>query len=635
MVARARALLHLALLARAATQPLYVLNGSAFAALLDEDLPFALDALPFFESADARLTEAFYFRARLLKYHVRATNVSAAPYVITEFAPDVPWAGRANAIPCAAGHHLAEARWLRGANGTAIADSAAAWWMSNLPGVKLNYFTWHAHAILRRLEVTGLAAGLPAVAALLPNATDIGARFLAGELPPGAAFDADNGCVWNSPGNEGEENAISGPGCRPLVQALLFGEARALSALCGFAGNASCAAAFAARADAFQAALLRLWSAELGTFATLQGGAPAPPAPPAPPGFTPARRDIFCCDQAPCAGGHSRFLYEGADAAPACFARCAAFPQGRCHFATLASEPWCQLAEFCNATNPWAGGSSETYAYAPPGAAARALADVRELASLSSPWYFNAIPAVNASVFGVAWEAAFDPDGFAGPFGVRTAEKRHPGYTCRPGSCCEWSGPVWPFETAKLLTAAVEVLQSPALAAAVPALTRARFNALLADYASQHLNTTWWISDGANTRANVSEVEAAGLFFKGLGRAWLAEAGCAEDAQWTDAWREGYRYLHSSFIDIVATGVAGLRPAAASARALTVAPLQAGDAAVPWWCFDGAVVGGHIVTVFWDAAGARYGRGKGLSVLLDGVLAAHADSVEAVLTVPL
>ena len=51
------------------------------------------------------------------------------------------------------------------------------------------------------------------------------------------------------------------------------------------------------------------------------------------------------------------------------------------------------------------------------------------------------------------------------------------------------------------------MLQSPALAAAVPALTRVRFGALLADYAVQHLNTTWWISDGANTRANVSEVE--------------------------------------------------------------------------------------------------------------------------------
>ena len=398
----------LSLLPSTSPQPLYVLNASDFSAVLGEDFPWALDTYPFFESSDANLTLAYYFRLRVLKYHIQATNVSALPYVITEFSPNVPWAGRANAIPCAAGHQLAEARWLRGANGSAIADSAFGWWFSNLPGVELNYFTWHTQALLRGLEVRG-APALPHTLALLPNASAILSRYLAGELPPAARYDTANACVWNSPGDEGQENSISGPGCRPLVQAMLAGEARAMAALCTLAGNATCAAAFTASAGAYQAALLRLWSPTLGFFATLQGARPGPPPPPPPPplppGFTPYHSGVFCCDQAPCAGGHSRFLYEGPDAQAQCLAHCTSGPlAGRCHFVTVQASPaapWCQVAQYCNATSPWSGGASTvtTYAYSPP-PPLRQLADVRELASLTSPWYFGAIPAGSAEAYG-------------------------------------------------------------------------------------------------------------------------------------------------------------------------------------------------------------------------------------------
>lgn len=100
------------------------------------------------------------------------------------------------------------------------------------------------------------------------------------------------------------------------------------------------------------------------------------------------------------------------------------------------------------------------------------LAAVRELASLSSPWYFRAIPKQNASAYAsswntgqsrfrssepmscfycirnsdmcllACWNTAFDPEGLAGDYGLRTAERRHPQYFCdkpRPGpggGCC-------------------------------------------------------------------------------------------------------------------------------------------------------------------------------------------------------
>jgi len=43
------------------------------------------------------------------------------------------------------------------------------------------------------------------------------------------------------------------------------------------------------------------------------------------------------------------------------------------------------------------------------------FAGVRELASLTSPWYFGAVPLGNASAYADSWHTAFDPDGAPSP----------------------------------------------------------------------------------------------------------------------------------------------------------------------------------------------------------------------------
>jgi hypothetical protein len=79
----------------------------------------------------------------------------------------------------------------------------------------------------------------------------------------------------------------------------------------------------------------------------------------------------------------------------------------------------------------------------------------------------------------------------------------------------------------------------------------------------------------------------------------------------------------------VLTAVCGLAPrASGAAPSLTVAPLQPSDAALAWWAVDGALVGGRVVCVTWDADGSRYGRGAGLRVFLDGALAAQAATTQ-------
>ena len=70
-------------------------------------------------------------------------------------------------------------------------------------------------------------------------------------------------------------------------------------------------------------------------------------------------------------------------------------------------------------------------------------------------------------------------------------------------------------------------------------------------------------------------------------------------------------------------------PRAAGARAeLLILPLQPSDAALAFWALDGVAVGGRVVAVVWDAGGNRYGLGAGLSVLLDGVVAARAATTQ-------
>lgn len=66
---------------------------------------------PRFECPDEAFERAFYFRLWTYRKHVKKTPEG---YIISEFLPDVPWAGPYNIINAAAGHHIYEGRWLRG-----------------------------------------------------------------------------------------------------------------------------------------------------------------------------------------------------------------------------------------------------------------------------------------------------------------------------------------------------------------------------------------------------------------------------------------------------------------------------------------------------------------------------------------
>eukprot|EP01047_Picozoa_sp_COSAG01_P016949 COSAG01_NODE_884_length_12927_cov_8.148191_5_plen_324_part_00 len=226
----------------------YLLRPETFASQLGSDLSWASENIPLFESSNKTLDRVYYFRWRTYKTHIyptgRSDNIS---HVVTEFSPNVSWAGRYNTINCAAGHHMREGGWLRQ---RVYIDSYSRWWVSN--EAKHNYYYWFATALLRNFERSGDVELLKEV---VPRYKLQFAEYASGHLPApghGAAFSTEHDCLWNSPGNEGQEASISGPGCRSLIQSMMYGEAIALSRLLSAIGDKDGAAEMAAEAHKWQ-----------------------------------------------------------------------------------------------------------------------------------------------------------------------------------------------------------------------------------------------------------------------------------------------------------------------------------------------------------------------------------------------
>ena len=59
--------------------------------------------IPLVELSDPTIEQIYYFR-----WHTYCKHLKKSPFgwVVTEFLPDVPWAGKHNTISCAAGHHF-------------------------------------------------------------------------------------------------------------------------------------------------------------------------------------------------------------------------------------------------------------------------------------------------------------------------------------------------------------------------------------------------------------------------------------------------------------------------------------------------------------------------------------------------
>jgi hypothetical protein len=221
-----------------------------------------------------------------------------------------------------------------------------------------------------------------------------------------------------------------------------------------------------------------------------------------------------------------------------------------------------------------------------------AFSDAREAIGFI-PWYFN-LPDDEAR-FAAAWEQLTHPQGFWLPWGLTTAERRHPTFMARVRGSCEWDGAIWPFATSQTLTA---------------------LGNLLNDY--QH-------RDGMSKQTYFDALHTYAKSHQMNGKPYLGEYQHPETGAWLKGDHPRSRYYnHSTFCDLVINDLAGLRPRADDV--VEVNPLVP-ENTWPWFCLDGVVYHGRTLTVIWDADGTRYGRGKGLTVLVDGRGVAHADKL--------
>lgn len=464
---------------------------------------FLSQNIPWFDCPDKELELTYYFRWWTFRKHIKQTPQG---FVITEFLPDVSWAGKYNTINLTAPVHINEGRWLR--DRRFVRGYVNFWWRQ---GGTINgpraYANWLTHALWECAKAWG---DVDAMADYLPEMADNDHAWRRGwDIPgfgpaEGGAFHVGlhpNGLFFQADNYEGTEYSISGYGYRPLTNSAMCANAAAIAAFARHAGNRQLALQFQAESDRLRQAIHhQLWNADLAFF-------------------------------------------------------CTRTPAGE----------WAAVRELCG--------------YA--------------------PWYFG----VADKGRDAGWAQIRDSSGFAAPYGPTFPEQRHPDFKLSyEGHECQWNGPSWPLATSMTLTAMANLLND------YPQSTidvRDYFNTLLC-YARSHRRVR---EDGALLPwidENLHPYNGDWIARRRYRPKWMADGINVE---------RGKDYNHSTFCDLIITGLVGLRPQLDPV--LRINPLLP-DNAWDYFCLDGIPYHNGSLTILWDRAGSRYGQGPGLHLFRNG-----------------
>ena len=191
-----------------------------------------------------------------------------------------------------------------------------------------------------------------------------------------------------------------------------------------------------------------------------------------------------------------------------------------------------------------------------------------------------------------AWKFLMDPGFFHADYGPTTVERHDPMFLLQK-SCCWWSGQSWPYATSQTLKAMANVLQHYPAAP----ISADDYVKLLGIFSRSHRKD---------------------------GKPYIAEALHPDTGSFEghDGYNHSEHYFHSSFNDLVITGLVGLQTR--DDDRLEIRPLA--PASWPYFALDDLPYRGHLLTILWDRDGTRYGKGAGLRLLVNGKeLAARAD----------
>lgn len=249
------------------------------------------------------------------------------------------------------------------------------------------------------------------------------------------------------------------------------------------------------------------------------------------------------------------------------------------------------------------------------------LADVREAIGYI-PWYFN-LPNDNPK-YDVAWQQLTDEKGFSAPYGLTTAERRHPQFRSHGVGTCEWDGAVWPFATSQTLTALANYfdgrrrMEDGGSGAASSRKDVGSSSSLDTSY-----NYTSTVKIQPSTFYKQMELYVQSQHHRG--KPYIGEYLDETNGAWLMGDKERSRYYnHSTFNDLIITGIVGLRPQAD--EKIVINPLLP-EGTWKYFCLDGVNYHGHVLTIIWDEDGQRYHQGTGLLLFVDGDMVASRKNL--------
>lgn len=215
-----------------------------------ESWEFLKDNIPFFECPDKDMEMTYYFRWWTYRKHIKKTPEG---FIITEFLPNVPWAGKYNSINAPAGHQIYEGRWLHDPK---YMEEYIDFWFKEGSTIR-EYSTWIADAIFQFCLVNG---DYSLAIKLLPKLVD---NFIGWEKKNKHT----SGLFWSNDDRDGMEVSVSGNGLRPTLNSYMYGDAVAISKLAAMVKDVELEIEFKEKAEELRNLIIRkLWDSKENFF---------------------------------------------------------------------------------------------------------------------------------------------------------------------------------------------------------------------------------------------------------------------------------------------------------------------------------------------------------------------------------
>jgi hypothetical protein len=591
------------------------------------------DNIPFVDTPDTNINGVYYYRWSTHKRALRYTTAGAG-YIATEYDNPTWYAGDTSysGLSDAAGYHILDGRWLRN---RAYIDDYINYWVRGAGVARSRlYSEWITSAAYQRYLVTGDPTQLKANLTQFISHYNLWSSNSAANIPVNGTNTTDI-LYFQSPlfdATEFTETSMrstdafgGGTGFRPTINSYQYASALAISKIATLAGDTTNASAFAARAASLKASVQHaLWDPQRQFFMQVYNADPtnvgiagtrttwreamgfAPWAFELPdPMYSTAWQ--YLTDTRHFAGAFGPYSlervqdFEAEQAAIVDATVTAASTASNGQYVgpidlTDSSVTFTVYAPgagtypvdvfYANVTGAAAtqllvvnGASASPMTVPYPATSAAGTFSSAQMVTVRVPMQTGA----NTLRFSKGTGAASLDRISANPyfdFQAFPATQNHD-----DTSCCHWNGTSWPFDTSMILTGLANLLQDYAAQSYV---TKQTYDTLLSQFATlQHRN----------------------------GVPYVAEAANGDTGEWVyDASDFSEHYNHSSFVDLVLTGLFGIKPQGNDSVQLK--PLVPDSWS--YFAVQDVPYHGHLLTIIWDQAGTHYNAGSGLQVCQDG-----------------